>query len=99
MVKETEKLQIALIDAVMGGNFRRVSELLRVGVDPNAVLDAANVTPLHFAAQNTDINIIKELLKHGANPVAKTVPDGETPLDIACLFNNFEVIRLLQQED
>ena len=89
-------MQLDLIEAVIDGDFNRVCGLLRSGVNPNAVLDSANVTPLHFAAQNTKVNVIKELLKYGADLQAKTVPDGESPLDIARLFNHPDIIRSLQ---
>ena len=96
MIKDKSELQTALIDSVMACDLDCVRRLLLEGANPDVGLDEAQVTPLHFAAQNSDVNIVKELLRYGANSKAKTVPDGETPLDIACLYNHPAIIELLK---
>ncbi|XP_055853420.1 ankyrin-1-like [Episyrphus balteatus] len=51
-------------------------------------------TPLHCATENEDFEIVKILLKKGAN-VNSTTADGHTPLHLACKTGNVETIDLL----
>jgi ankyrin repeat protein len=83
-----------LIEATIKNDIEMVKQLLSQGADPNVFLDAAKVTPLHFAAQNNCIEIGRMLIKAGADLHAKTYPDGETPLDIALLHGHQEFIIL-----
>ena len=55
------------------------------------------MTPLHFAAQSSDISILRELLAQGADFQAKTVPDGETPLDIARMHHQHGLVQILDK--
>ncbi|MCK4870334.1 MAG: ankyrin repeat domain-containing protein [Gammaproteobacteria bacterium] len=84
-----------LIDAVVEGDTKKVKELLAGGEDPSLVLDAAQVTPLHYAAQFNAVEIGKLLIKAGANIYARTSPEEETPLEIAHLHDSKEFIKLL----
>ncbi len=88
-----------LIDAIITGDQRQVIALLGQKTDPNATLDCANVTPLHFAAQNNRVNIAKLLIQAGANIDTQTQPDGETPLDIAKIHQHTRMISLLSALD
>lgn len=45
-----------------------VAALVRRGADPNVRDDGDNAMPLHFAAENNDLPIIKLLIEHGADP-------------------------------
>ena len=91
--KETE----LLIEAIINNNINEVSLLLKKNINPNHSLDSANVTPLHFAAQSNHTHIAEKLIKHGADPLAQTQPDGETPLDIAKLHQHTAMINLLSK--
>ncbi|XP_055838337.1 ankyrin-3-like [Episyrphus balteatus] len=51
-------------------------------------------TPLHCATENGDLEIVKVLLKKGANVNFKTA-DGLTSLHLACKTGNVEIIDLL----
>jgi hypothetical protein len=60
-------------------------QLLEAGAEVNAVAGSGlgHVTPLHRACASdtvTNLSFIRLLLEHGANPNARTVPQGETPL-------------------
>lgn len=57
-------------------------------------------TPLHIAAKNGFLSIASYLLRHGADPMLKSIDDDEiknngTPLDIARFYGNFNVARLI----
>jgi len=61
------------------------------GTEVNA-LGADRWTPLHRAAVNGNIDIVKLLLEHGADVNAKT-NDGETPIDCADTAEIREVLK------
>jgi uncharacterized protein len=46
-----------------------VRELLARGADPNIRDDGDNAFPLHFAAERGELEIVKLLVEHGADPV------------------------------
>ena len=85
-----------LIKAVIHNDVSLVKVLLCAGEDPNRCLDSAKVTPLHFAAQHNALEIIPILITAGANIHAKTVPDGQSPLDIAKLCGHQDMVELLE---
>jgi serine/threonine-protein phosphatase 6 regulatory ankyrin repeat subunit B len=74
-------------------------ELLREnGANINASLTKKSVmgwTALHYAVINGDIELVSYLIQHGAN-VNKTSADGLTPLYLAGLNENQEIIQLLK---
>jgi ankyrin repeat protein len=72
-----------LIAVVLANDIEEVKNLLQQGADPNFSEDKAKITPLHFAAQNNFLEIAILLIAAGAMLDARTVPEGETPLDIA----------------
>jgi ankyrin repeat protein len=76
-----------------------VCELLREnGANINASLTKKSVigwTALHYAVINGDIGLVSYLTKHGAN-VNKASADGLTPLYLAGLNENHEIIKLLK---
>jgi uncharacterized protein len=55
--------------------------LLEAGADPNAPGEGG-FTPLHTAAQNGDVELVRLLLAHGADP-GVTAADGRAPRDLA----------------
>ncbi len=88
--------QTKLIDAIIDKDTLALLRLLQDGACPQQALDSANVTPLHFAAQQDAIDIIKILLKAGANMAATTIPDGQTAYDIAKLHGHQAAQQLLK---
>ena len=89
--------QTKLIDAIINKDTLAVMRLLQAGACPQKALDSANVTPLHFAAQQNAVDIIKILLKAGADLTATTLPDGQTAYDIAQLHGHQAALQLLKQ--
>ena len=75
-------------------------ELLRKkGANINAALSkqsAKGWTALHYAAINGDVDLVKYLIKYGAN-INKSTGEGSTPLYLAHLGNHEEVIRILKK--
>ena len=85
-----------LIEAVIRNNRMEVEQCLIAGLDPNTCQDAAKVTPLHFAAQHNATDVISLLIAAGANIYARTIPDGQTPLEVAKLNGHQEMVALLE---
>lgn len=91
-----------LIQAVIQEDVQAVMQLLAEGADPNTIEDADKITPLHFVAQKSSqeaLQIAQLLLCAGADPLAKNVPDGQTPLDIAKMFNFTPMLAILTETD
>ena len=51
-------------------------------------------TPLHEACISGDVGIVKEMLKHGADPDARN-NDGIYPLEIACMADSVKVVQAI----
>ena len=88
----------AFIDAVVRNDAGYVAASLKEGVNPNTCLDAAQVPPLHFAAQNNSYQVAQLLLLSGADVFAKTSEGAwpKTALEVARLNNSHKVERLLE---
>jgi len=72
--------------------------LRKKGANINAALQrksAMGWTALHYAAINGDVELVKYLIKYGAN-VNKATGDGSTPLYLAELGKHEEIIKLLK---
>jgi len=70
--------------------------LLDHGVNIHAQTRASSEVPLHMAAGYGYLPIVDLLLKYGANPLARKY-SGRTPLDIALIKNDLEMVRLLSK--
>jgi ankyrin repeat protein len=86
---------IAMIDAVAAGDEPRVNEFLDAGMDPD-LTDGEGWTPLMWAVQNADIQMIQILIEAGADP-SKSNYNEETALDFAIYQNDVKVINTLIQ--
>jgi len=84
----------ALAATVVKGNSYLTSLLLENKADPN-IKDASGLTPLIYAIQFKNIEIIKLLLNHKAN---KTLADssGKMPFEYAIFTQNQEIINLFK---
>ncbi|WP_456201480.1 ankyrin repeat domain-containing protein [Wolbachia endosymbiont of Protocalliphora sialia] len=90
------RLNKQLLTAVQDGDFEKVKDLVSRG----ASLDAANIdaqdkdgkTPLHFAAQEGNLDMVQFFLNRGANIKAKDMY-GWTPLHFASAYGKFDVVK------
>lgn len=92
--------QTALSQAASQGAIKVVNLLLARGADVNAA-SKDGYTPLHAAISNgnndTSREIVKILLKSGANVNPQTLRNGETPFRKAIERENVEIINLLKE--
>lgn len=77
-----------LIEAAKTGKIGPVDELLRRGTDPNQMFDGH--TALSFAAYNGNLEVVRLLLKHGADanlgtPLASAVQSGSEKVTAALI--------------
>jgi len=81
--------------AAMNGDLAEVRRLVvDCGVDPN-IQDNSGWTPLHRAAFDGRLEIVKFLLEHGADPNIQDNYHGNTPLHDAAVNGHLEVVKLL----
>ena len=87
---------IDIITASKEGNPEIVQRLIEAGLDVND-RDTGGYTPLHWACQFRFVEVVRLLLKAGADVnVKNTDRTGyQTPLHLACLFQNAQIVRLL----
>jgi len=81
--------------AVAAGHEKVVQVLLQLGADPN-IREQGGYTPLHAAAQNKDVDMIRTLLYGGADLTLQG-NDGNTALDLAINSGDEKVIILLRE--
>ena len=85
----------ALAATAVKGDVYLSKILLENKADPN-IADQSGVTPLIYAVQFENRELVELLLKHKAN--AKLADkEGRTPLDHAIFTNNQEIINLLKK--
>ena len=82
----------ALMHAVLLGSVEMTRLLLEAGTDPN--LKGRGFTPLGMAALQGRAQIVRQLLKAGAD-VDRKSGDGNTPITAASVMHRTEVIRAL----
>ena len=84
--------------AVLGGDLKRVQELIRNGMNVNgcrhSLLKYKKSSLLHLAIENENVNIALELLEAGAD-VHEKDEDGRTALHLACAMELKKVVQAL----
>ena len=102
-----ERLARNLWEAVKDENIENVRSLLEQKANPNHEVfwseewledDYPKYPPLHTACRNSSIEIVKELVKAGANVDASGGADGSTPLHLACWIGYKELVDYLISE-
>jgi ankyrin repeat protein len=83
-----------LHSAVYGQHTLVAEFLLEHGAKVNAARIDEGTTPLYFAADLGDTNLVSLLLKHGARPAAAS-RTGATPLHAAALAGRLAVVEML----
>ena len=84
----------ALKSAVQEKNAIAVEQLIQRGLNPNIAYENGN-TPLHLAAFEDTLPVIKVLLKAAGVDIDKKNTLGETPLMIAALKGNRQMVEIL----
>src|SRR5262245_21335173 len=83
-----------LIDAIKSGDIRAADQVIAAGaVDVNAA-EADGTTALHWALRRDDAALTERLIRAGANVNASN-RYGVSPLSLACINGNVEVVELL----
>ncbi|XP_020751129.2 ankyrin repeat domain-containing protein 49 isoform X1 [Odocoileus virginianus] len=95
MEKDPSKL---LLWAAEKNRLTTVRRLLSERASHVNTQDEDKYTPLHRAAYSGHLDVVRELIAHGADVHAVTV-DGWTPLHSACKWNNARVASFLLQHD
>jgi ankyrin repeat protein len=88
----------ALYVAAIEGRSNIVSYLLDQGADPNKGASwKSNQRPLHVAAEYGHVNVIRDLLRHGAKIDERTTM-GETVLQYAAWYGRSAAVKLLLEQ-
>ena len=95
-----ERSSELLLQSIIDGNVEAVKQHLADGADVNVKNEARGLTPLHFATQNGQKEIVELLIADGAYVNAK-MNNGMTPLDCSALIppssNKTEIVDLLSK--
>lgn len=81
--------------AIQTGDINLVEYYLKIGIDPNYQHPEFLASPLIESIRYDQLEITRLLLKHKADPTVKEIESGETPLSVARLKDNKEMIQLL----
>jgi len=94
-LRSVEHNETLLHTTVISQQYKSVKNLLALGVEP--IIEEKNAddcTPLYEAIKLGDIRIAKILLEAGAN-VNSLNKGGHFPIEIACVHQNIEMLKLL----
>ena len=79
--------------AALKGEFELAAQMVKKGADVNKT----GWTPLHYAASNGHVAVIKLLLENHAYIDAES-PNGTTPLMMASMYGSPDAVKLLLDE-
>jgi uncharacterized protein len=83
-----------LADAAQNHDLSAVNQLITAGANPNA-LGQFETPALHWAVHFSELEIVKSLLKAGADPNLRNPASALTPLSLALQGTNPELVALL----
>ena len=78
------------------GNLEVVKLMVQLGVDVN-VRAAKGATPLHYAAHNGNVQLVRDLVALGADPNQKEHQAGGTPMHWASLGGHTDAMHIMAQ--
>ena len=91
---ECSRLDKELLDASAEGDIQKVQQLLDSGAFVNKKTGWQSITPLHWASENNNQEMVELLIDHDANVNAKD-KFGETSLYYAIEANKPDMVELL----
>ena len=83
-----------ILKAAEDGDLSAVKKCLEINPQSVGAVDSDLYTPLHRSTYNNHIQVMKQLIKSGADVSARTI-DGWTPLHCAAKWGHIEAIDLL----
>ncbi|KAG9408444.1 hypothetical protein AC1031_021683 [Aphanomyces cochlioides] len=83
-----------LYGAALSGDLANVRSRLILGADVNWHKQATRATALHVASSEGHLEVVEELISHGAT-VDVTDKDGQTPLHLAAQNGHAHVVKML----
>jgi len=83
-----------MVTYIKQGNHADLEKLVLAGADVNKA-DTEGQTPLIQAVKSSDIEVVRLLLKYGANPEAVSAAENVPPLCVALADDHLEIAQLL----
>ena len=94
-LNKENKLGITPIEyAITLGNYHIIRELVINGVELNRKFGHSKMTPLHFAVHFKNFDVIVLLTNNGSK-VNITDANGETPIDLARMYELNDIVEYL----
>ena len=85
-----------IIEAVLKNNYILVKKQLECGLSVERRSTISGQTPLIIAVDNNRVDLVRLLLKHGAN-ISTTDKEGWSALRKAVYHNHLEILKILLQ--
>ena len=98
IVKKNSTFDSNLIKAIECNNINKIKEYLEKNSSNINILNEEGLSPLHIAIINGNLEVIKLLLKYGADPNKKSLNKKQTPLHLAYIFKNIisnQIVNIL----
>lgn len=93
----TDGDEAKLFSAVVTGEVNQLRTILDGGVNPS-LRDSEGMTPLHYAADRGNAEILDILITYGADANSQD-NEGQTPLMLAVMCENEDIVRSLLQKE
>ncbi|XP_068439855.1 ankyrin-3-like isoform X2 [Clinocottus analis] len=93
-LKKKTDVNACYLRSARAGNLEKALDYLKNGVDIN-ICNQNGLNALHLASKEGHVEVVAELIKHGANVDAATKQKGNTALHIASLAGQTDVVKEL----